>query len=84
MTVCHVLIDSVEKALDFNKIITSYDFDVDLVNGHTYVDAKSLVGIFSLPLYKPLELIVHSDELEAENLEEELKPYRIEQIKISR
>lgn len=54
MATFRILIDSVDKALDFNKIVDQCEFNVDLVNGRTYVDAKSLVGIFSLPLYRPL------------------------------
>ena len=39
-----------------------YDFDVDLVSGRYAVDAKSIMGIFSLDLSKPIELKAHTDE----------------------
>ena len=42
MATFRILIDSVDKALDFNKIVDQCEFNVDLVNGRTYVDAKSL------------------------------------------
>lgn len=80
MAVYEVLINSVEKALDFNKIIDRCECDVDLVNGHTYVDAKSLVGIFSLPLYKPLEVIIHADEPLSSQIEQQLSSYIVKKV----
>ena len=71
MATFRILIDSVDKALDFN---------VDLVNGRTYVDAKSLVGIFSLPLYRPLEVIAYADQASTQALEERLAEYVIEPV----
>ena len=39
-----------------------YDFDIDLVSGRYAVDAKSIMGIFSLDLSKPIELDAHTDD----------------------
>ena len=39
-----------------------YDFDIDLVSGRYAVDAKSIMGIFSLDLSKPIELDIHTDD----------------------
>ena len=38
-----------------------YDFDIDLVSGRYAIDAKSIMGIFSLDLSKPIELNAHTD-----------------------
>lgn len=43
-------------------MVMRYDFDVDLISGRYAVDAKSIMGIFSLDLSKPIELKAHTDE----------------------
>ena len=46
---------------DFVNAVTKYDYDIDLRSGRYVVDAKSLLGIFSLDLSKPITLEVHND-----------------------
>lgn len=58
---------------DFVNIVGKYDFDIDLVSGRYVVDAKSIMGIFSLDLTKPIEVQFHTDN--ADEIIEELKPY---------
>lgn len=58
---------------DFVNIVGKYDFDIDLVSGRYVVDAKSIMGIFSLDLTKPIEVQFHTDS--ADEIIEELKPY---------
>ena len=55
------------------NIVTKYDFDVDLTSGRYVVDAKSIMGIYSLDLSKPVTIEIHSDACDA--LVEELKPF---------
>ena len=55
-----------------------FDVDFDLVSGRYVIDAKSIMGIFSLDLSKPINLNVHA---EGNNLDEVLKvlaPYIID------
>ena len=52
-----------------------YDFEVDLVSGRYTVDAKSIMGIFSLDLSKPIELNAHTDN--PGEFEKELSKYLI-------
>jgi len=52
-----------EKVKDFVNIISKYPFDIDLRCGRFVIDAKSLLGIFSLDLSKPLTLEAHSDDV---------------------
>ncbi|MBR4724043.1 MAG: HPr family phosphocarrier protein, partial [Clostridia bacterium] len=47
---------------DFVNIVTKYDFEIDLTSGRYVVDAKSIMGIFSLDLSKPIKAEVHSDD----------------------
>ena len=50
------------KIFTNRKILLKYDFDIDLVSGRYAVDAKSIMGIFSLDLSKPIELNAHTDD----------------------
>jgi len=54
-----------EKVKDFVSIVSRYPFDIDLRCGRFVIDAKSLLGIFSLDLSKPLTLEAHSENCDA-------------------
>ena len=55
--------------------ITKFESDFDLVSGRYVIDAKSIMGIFSLDLSKPIDLNIHADEAASEKILETLKPY---------
>lgn len=57
-----IKIDTVLDAKRFVSICNTADFDVDLVSGRYVIDAKSIMGIFSLDLTKPLELQAECSE----------------------
>ena len=59
-----VMLNSIEKVKRFVKIAGSFEEQIDLHSGRYVIDAKSIMGIFSLDLSKPIELSVHSDEAE--------------------
>lgn len=59
---------------DFVNIVNRYSMDLDLKSGRYTVDAKSLLGIFSLDLSKPIVLEIHDDNASAD-LIHDLKPY---------
>lgn len=61
-TVCkNVLINSIEKVKQFCTISNEAQFDVDLISGRYTIDAKSIMGIFSLNLSNPIEMVAHCD-----------------------
>jgi phosphotransferase system HPr-like phosphotransfer protein len=62
-----VLIDNVEKVKNFSAVVTKEDVECELVEGVHIIDAKSIMGIFSLDLSKPLQLMIHSDDKEVLN-----------------
>lgn len=62
-----------ESVKDFVATVSTYPYDIDLRSGRYVIDAKSLLGIFSLDLSKPLVLEIHSDK--CEDLIEKLKKY---------
>ena len=71
-----VLIDTVDKVKEFVNTITKFEADFDLVSGRYVIDAKSIMGIFSLDLSKRLELIIHTEE-ECDAVVDALSPFII-------
>jgi len=69
-----VVILSKEEVERFVSITSQYDFDIDLRSGRHVVDAKSLGGIMSIDLNRPLRVEIYSDEYMS--LVEELKDFR--------
>ena len=62
MVTYKISLGAINDVKDFVNMVMKYDFDVDLVSGSYAVDAKSIMGIFSLDLSKPIELKAHTDE----------------------
>lgn len=56
---------SVQDIREFVNVVILADYDVDLVQGRYVIDAKSIMGIFSLDLLSPIKLIAHSDKADA-------------------
>ena len=78
MKTVSISLNSIDNVKAFVNDISKYDFDFDLVSGRYVIDAKSIMGIFSLDLSKPINLNVHA---EGSNLDEVLKvlaPYIID------
>ena len=63
----------VENVNKFVNIVGRYPFDMDLRAGRHVVDAKSILGIFSLDLSRPITLEIYSED--CDQLMEEIKPF---------
>lgn len=73
-----VLINDVEKVKRFIKITNGANCDIDLLSGtHTFLDAKSLLGILSCDYTQPLTIDIHADEEESESIVESLSAFVI-------
>ena len=72
-----ISLNSIDKVKSFVNEITKYDYDFDLVSGRYVIDAKSIMGIFSLDLSKPIDLNIHAENQDADNIIELLKPYLV-------
>lgn len=59
-----VMLSSIVDVKTFVDIVNEFDFDVDMVSGRYVVDAKSLMGIFSLDLAKPVIMRVYTEDTE--------------------
>ena len=66
-----IKLDSVDEVKEFVALTNKCAFDVDLMSGRYAIDAKSIMGIFSLDLSKPLKMIVHADSEAAADFVEE-------------
>lgn len=62
MTKTKIVINTIAKVKDFVNKVMKYDFEVDLSSGRYSVDAKSIMGIFSLDLENPVDLTAHTDD----------------------
>ena len=78
MKTVKISLNSIDKVKSFVNEITKYDYDFDLVSGRYVIDAKSIMGIFSLDLSKSIDLNIHADDTEIDKILETLKPYIVE------
>ena len=76
MKTCNIMLNTINDVKKFVNIVSKYDFDVDLISGRYAIDAKSIMGIFSLDLSKPIKLNVHCDSCDA--FIEEIKAFIVE------
>ena len=47
---------------EFTKIVNTLECDADIVRGKYVIDAKSVIGIFTIDLSKPVDLILHTED----------------------
>ena len=76
MKTVKISLNSIDKVKSFVNEIAKFDNDFDLVSGRYVIDAKSIMGIFSLDLSKPINLNIHADE-NMNAILEVIKPYII-------
>lgn len=62
MTEFNVKITTINDVKKFVSTVMTFDYDIDLVSGRYAIDAKSIMGIFSIDLSKELKLIAHTDD----------------------
>ena len=62
MKTVKISLNSIDKVKAFVNDITKFDYDFDLVSGSYVIDAKSIMGIFSLDLSKPIDLNIHAED----------------------
>lgn len=77
MKTVKISLNSIDRVKSFVNDINRYDYDFDLVSGRYIIDAKSIMGIFSLDLSKPITLNIHADK-NIDEIMQTLKPYIIE------
>ena len=76
MRTCNIMLNTINDVKAFVNTVSKYDFDVDLISGRYAIDAKSIMGIFSMDLSKPIRLEAHSED--NEKFFDEIKPFIID------
>ena len=71
-----IRLNTINDVKQFVNTVCKCDYDVDLISGRYAVDAKSIMGIFSLDLANPIKAEIHSDD--CDKFLEEIKPYIVE------
>ena len=61
MKTVKISLNSIDKVKSFVNVISQFDSDFDLISGRYVIDAKSIMGIFSLDLAQPIDLTIHAD-----------------------
>ena len=77
MKTVQISLNSIGKVKSFVNTINQFEYDFDLVSGRYVIDAKSIMGIFSLDLSKPIDLSIHTEE-NLDDIMDVLKPYLVE------
>lgn len=78
MKTVKISLNSIDKVKAFVNEISKFDCDLDLVSGRYVIDAKSIMGIFSLDLSKPLALNIHTSGAALEDIINVIEKYIIE------
>ncbi len=76
MNTFNIKLSTIEDIRRFVEIVTRQEYDIDLSSGRYRVDAKSIMGIFSLDLMNAIQLTAHTDDATA--LKAELAAYVVE------
>lgn len=69
-----LMLDSIDRVKSFVELVSRYPFEIDLISGRYTVNAKSIMGIFSLDLSQPVTLAVHEESYS--DLMQRLEEYR--------
>lgn len=76
MKTVQISLNSIDKVKAFVNTVAQFEFDFDLISGRYVIDAKSIMGIFSLDLSKPIDLTIHTEK-DLDDIMEALKPYLV-------
>lgn len=68
-----ISLTQVNQVQQFVNVVSKVPYDVDMVSGRYTINAKSLLGIYSLDLNRPLQVVMYSDN--CEDLKKELAEF---------
>ena len=77
MLAVKISLNSIDKVKSFVNDISGFNAEFDLVSGRYVIDAKSIMGIFSLDISKPIDLNIHAEN-DTEEIMAAIKPYLAE------
>lgn len=70
-----ISLDSIDKVKNFVSITTKFDAEIDLISGRYIIDAKSIMGIFSIDLSRPISLRIHEGRENVDDIIDALSEY---------
>lgn len=73
-----ILLDSIDKVKKFVSTTTKFDAEIDIVSGRYVLDAKSIMGIFSIDLSKPMIVRIYEEGEKAEEIIKALEDYVVD------
>ena len=77
MKTVKISLNSIDKVKTFVNEINRFEAEFDLVSGRYVIDAKSIMGIFSLDISKPIDLIIHTDGEQLDEILARLESYMV-------
>lgn len=75
MSEAYIVLKTIQDVREFVNIVIAFEYEIDLVQGRYVIDAKSIMGIFSLDLLSPIRVVAHTDNANA--FIEKIKPYLV-------
>lgn len=73
-----IKINNIEDIKKFQDEITKFETDIDITRGRYIIDAKSMLGILTIDLSKPIDVVLHTnDETEINNFKEIMKQFQV-------
>ncbi|MCL1823619.1 MAG: HPr family phosphocarrier protein [Oscillospiraceae bacterium] len=70
-----IKIDTINDVKIFVNTVSRFEYDVDIISGRYAIDAKSIMGLFSIDLSKAVTMRVHSDD--CDDLLAEIKQFTV-------
>lgn len=67
MVTIKVKLNGINDIKSFCNKASAQSFDIDVVSGRYIVDAKSIMGMFSLDLSRPVEVTIQAEKSECES-----------------
>lgn len=69
-------LNEMSKVKKFITIVNNYDCDIDVIKGRYIVDAKSIMGLFTMDLVNNIEVQIHSDNMDIiKKFQNDIKEY---------
>lgn len=72
-----IQLSSISDVKEFVAITNDCPFEIDVISGRYAVDAKSIMGIFSLDLEKTLTVTVHGSDRQCDDFADEAKRFMV-------
>jgi phosphotransferase system HPr-like phosphotransfer protein len=74
-----ILINTIEKVKKFCSLTIMQDYDLSLHSGRYVIDAKSILGVFSIDISKPVAMHIDTEGVDIEQVKETFKDFIVEE-----